>query len=201
MIHLRTTLTRILRVAGLLSLITFAGIAGAQVRVLSGNQVVFPGGLSWQLMDRVKIRHDSKPNTGSAKDIADLTHIWQNEVNTQATAPTMAELPILIGRTVSRGKPVIVSVIHLNDYDRCEPPLNGRDVVDMYSKCIAKVVTPSQSTEINRFCFLAIDPDDDAPLKSNNNQLATDPKTGVIYFRLIQQGKLIPACNRAIYLN
>jgi hypothetical protein len=54
--------------------------------------------------------------------------------------------------------------------------------------------------EFEGFCYLNIDNNPDTPLAKNHTEFAFDARTETGYFRVIQHGKDVPSCHRAIKL-
>ena len=77
--------------------------------------------------------------------------------------------------------------------------------MDMYSTCPMRFIAQHKGTgriaqkDLPGYCFLHED-GEDAPLAKNHTEIAMDSKGETVYFRIIQHGKSVPACNRAIRL-
>lgn len=180
--------------------------AWAQVRATSSDQVIFPQGLQWQRMQGFTIDasktpavHGSDPSQAQAVEL-----IWADEI-TKLRAESMPLLSFaILARAEVRGQPVHFTVISLSDYERCEPPTNSKDTVNMYDRCLARVaigpVERAHVVEFRGFCHLNITNDSNAPLARNHTQFAFDRATSTAYFRVLQHGRFVPECNRSIRL-
>lgn len=197
----------LMRCTAALVLIGLASAPGwAQVRATSSDQVVFPQGLQWQRMQRVSIYIREAPHVRSENPalVPVVTSVWADEIDRLLAQARGHRETALVGQVEMRGRSVHFSLLTLPDFDRCEPPLNGKDVVDMYDKCLARVaIGPVQRPhviEFRDFCILNVDYDQNAPLEQNHTQFAFDQATSTAYFRVIQHGRFVPACNRSIRL-
>lgn len=208
--HLNAISTTTARVAAALAVIVLgistAPPAWAQVRATSSDQVILPQGLQWQRMESVDIFTKEKPHVRSANPafVTAVEHIWSDEVDSLLKRSNTFVQTALVARTEVRGQPVHFTIIGLMDFERCQPPLDGKDVVDSYSRCLARVaIGPLQRAhvvEFRDFCQLNIDFDPNTPLERNHTQFAFDRSTSTAYFRVIQRGQFVPACNRSIRL-
>ena len=172
--------------------------------------VKFPAGLKWEMMKLATF--DAYPGyyaetvTPAEKQLA--AAIWQKEVaaNT-ATTVTGAKMAsaILIHSFENADFRYTFTSLDLPFQNGCEPPENGRNVVDMYSTCPMRFIAQHKETkkvaqkDLPGYCFLHED-DDETPLSKNHTEIAMDSKGEVVYFRVIQHGKEVPACNRAVRL-
>lgn len=178
----------------------------AQVRATSSDQVVFPAGLQWQRMQSVSIHVKEAPHVRSENQalVPAVERIWSDEIERLLSQRRGHRETALVSQVDFRSRPVHFSLLTLLDFERCEPPLNGKDVVDMYDKCLARVaIGPVQRPhviEFRDFCILNVDYDQNAPLEQNHTQFAFDQATSTAYFRVIQHGRFVPACNRSIRL-
>jgi hypothetical protein len=187
-----------------------AAMAGADVKVTSTDKVVFPSGLSWERMRIVPLdHHPATPGTPlvkpSQEDIDAARRIWADEISKGLAKDKSEHFQVLVGSGALNGHPVTVSLIDLMDFERCEPPANGKSVVDVYSKCLARVaigpLKAAHTVEFQGFCFVFspwMTPEEIKFREHTHNDVAFDAKTGVIYFRTIQQGKNVAACQRAV---
>lgn len=183
----------------------------AQIRVTSSDKVIFPAGLKWERMrtvvlDQTPASKESPRVAVQPEDVKSVRRIWSDEV---AVATAKGEAPHFnsqIITTTYKGKPIAFSLIDLPlDFDRCEQALNGKDVVDVYSKCLARVAIGSMPNphvvEFSGFCYadsIWATPEELRFRAKTQNQVAFDSQTGTAYFRLLQHGKFVPACNRMI---
>jgi hypothetical protein len=177
-----------------------------EVLATSTDQVKFPAGLKWEPMREVRFQDPSKPGVKSlSKDHEVAQAVWADEVKRSFEQAPAFSVGVLLAQARSARNTVLTfSLLNVMDFDRCEPPLNGKDIVDMYSKCLARVHvghTPQPvMKEFAGFCYLHIDTNPATPLTKNHTEFAFDPRTGTGYFRVIQYGKEVPACRRSIRL-
>lgn len=183
----------------------------AQVRVTSSDKVIFPPGLKWERM-RTVIVDPSLTNSPTPlvpvrpEDMAAVKRIWSDEVASAAAKGQSADFDSQISTTTYKGTPIAFSLITLPlDFERCEAALNGKNVVDVYSRCLARVaIGPMRNphvVEFSGFCYadsVFATPEELQFREKTQNQFAFDEKSGTAYFRLLQHGKPVPACNRMI---
>lgn len=195
---------------GLLALSTTLP-AFAQVRVTSSDKVIFPTDLKWERMRTVVI--DPTPATSSSprvavrqEDVLSVKRIWSDQVAVATANGKAADFDSQIVTTSYKGKPIAFSLIALPlDFERCEQALNGKNVVDVYSKCLARVAIGAMPNphvvEFSGFCYAdsIFATKEELQFRARTqNQFAFDEKSGTAYFRLLQHGKHVPACNRMI---
>ncbi len=175
------------------------------------SKVDFPQGLEWQMMREVTFDYAPR-KSGTDQERAISESLWAKEL---AARPTN-RLARADGTKLTGKYPgfVLISSINVNDnsyifsmFDsinaECEKAADGRNVVDMYSKCAMRVVRRNQDGKVTQsqvipdFCFLNLD-DQDAPLDKNHTEIAYDAPNKTVYFRTIQTGKVVTACNRAV---
>ena len=199
-----------------LLLVAFAPLAHAQatsVRATSTDQVKFPAGLKWERMRDVATNFaPADPKTPVVKflpsDLATVNVIWHDLIAAKAEKAPIFNM--LIANTSLHGRSLVFSQVDLLDFTRCEPAANGRSVVDVYSKCLARVAiggpdksAPPQIREFDNFCFVMSpwETKEEQRFRALNQvQFSFDPATATAYFRLIQHGAPVPACNRSIKL-
>ena len=177
------------------------------IQATSTDQVKFPAGLKWEQMREVEVNDMPGPGDVGAKkpDVAVSHSIWMDEIKRSFKEAPGFRVSILLGQAASKdGTLLTFSLINMMDFERCEPPLNGKDVVDMYSKCLARVHVNRKPQAVVKefvgFCNLHITNSKDNPLSKNHTQFAFDARTNTAYFRVMQFGKIVPACYRAIAL-
>ena len=195
---------------GLLALSTTLP-AFAQVRVTSSDKVIFPAGLKWERMRTVIINPAAADNPAPKvevrrQDVDAVKRIWSDEVAAAAAKGEAASFNSQIASTSFKGKPIAFSLIDLpRDFERCEQALDGKNVIDIYSKCLARVAIGAMPhphvVEFSGFCYadsIWATPEEMRFRAENQNQIAFDEKSNTAYFRLLQHGKFVPACNRVI---
>lgn len=185
---------------------SFALPAVAQVRITSSDKVTFPVGLKWERMREVEFRYTPRPSQKSLvpSDLVTAQAVWADEISKAEASTPKRNMFVLVANSKSRaGVPIIFSMLDTMDFERCEPSKNGKDMVDMYSKCLARVAVGNQPNphivEFNGFCYLNLD-FPETPIEQNNTQFAFDAAAKTAYFRVIQYGKPVTACNRSIKL-
>lgn len=183
----------------------------AQVRATSSDKVIFPSGLKWERM-RTVIVDPSLANSPTPlvpvrpEDVVAAKRIWSDVVASATAKGKSADFDSQISTATYKGTPIAFSLITLpRDFERCEAALNGKNVVDVYSKCLARVaIGPMRNphvVEFSGFCYadsVFATREELQFREETQNQFAFDEKGGIAYFRLLQHGKLVPACNRMI---
>lgn len=202
---LRALLLTLMFVAALLlGMAPSARAQGSEVRATSTDQVKFPAGLKWEQMREARFQDPPKPGAKAlSKDHAAAQAVWADEVKRSFDQAPAFSVGVLLAQARSARNTVLTfSLLSVMDFDRCEPPLNGKSVVDMYSKCLARVHVGQSPQPVMKefagFCYLHIDNNPDTPLAKNHTEFAFDAQTNTGYFRVIQYGKEVPACRRAI---
>ena len=203
----RALLLSLMLVAALLSGVARdARAQGGEIRATSTDQVKFPAGLKWEQMREVRFQDPPKPGARPlSKDHAVAQAVWADEVKRSFDQAPAFSVGVLLAQARSARNTVLTfSLLSVMDFDRCEPPLNGKNVVDMYSKCLARVHvghTPQPvMKEFAGFCYLHVDNNPDTPLAKNHTEFAFDAQTNTGYFKVIQYGKEVSACRRAIVM-
>ena len=201
------TLTR-LKIALTALTLGLALLPAAQAQQKGG--VKFPAGLKWQMMKLATF--DAPPGyyaetvTPAEKQLA--AAIWQKEMaaNTETTVTGQKMMStILIHSFENADFRYTFTSLDIPFQNGCKPPENGRDVVDMYSTCPMRFIAQHKETkkvvqkDLPGYCFLHED-DEEAPLSKNHTEIAMDSKGETVYFRIIQHGREVPACKRAIRL-
>lgn len=172
--------------------------------------VKFPKGLKWEMMKLAAF--DAPPGlykeTASPDEKQLAAAIWAKEMaaNTATTfdGKKMSSSVLIYGFEDDNFRYTFTS-LDIPFQNGCEPPANGWDVEDMYSTCPMRFIAQHKETkkvaqkDFPGYCFLHED-GEDAPLSKNHTEIAMDSKGGTVYFRIIQHGKPVPACNRAIRL-
>lgn len=184
--------------------------AFAQISAISSDKVVFPAGLKWERMRTVILEpatQGSPPMVSvRPEDVTAVKRIWSDEVKKYTERGDAPSFNSQISTLNYKGVPIAISLISLpTDYDRCEQALNGKNVVDVYEKCLARIAIGSAQkphvVEFSGFCYadsVWATPEELRFRAQTQNQLAFDDKTGTVYFRLLQHGRYVPTCNRMI---
>jgi hypothetical protein len=187
--------------------------AFAQVRVTSSDKMIFPPGLKWERMRTVILDPSSATKESPMvpvrpEDINAAKRIWADQVAAATGKGKTADFDSQISTVSYKGTPLAFSLIALPmDFERCEQALNGKNVVDVYAKCLARVALGNMQNpyvvEFSGFCYadsVFSTPEELQFRDKTQNQFAFDEKQGVAYFRLLQHGKFVPTCNRMIQL-
>lgn len=136
---------------------------------------------------------------GGPDDYALAKNIWADEIK-----QIRDSFPIsVLQKTINfQGKQYTFSILD-SGFQHCIPPGNGKYMVDMYSTCplkIGRIDEKTLETSLvvkNDYCFLLEGKTD----RTNETQFLWDKKNRTAYFRIIQHGVPVPACNRAIQLH
>lgn len=202
--------TLMLLVLGLALFMGFAPRAHAQaptVRATSTDQVKFPSGLKWEQMREVAYWYTPTRQKESERstDVTQTDAVWADEIRkAERQKPPVNLFALLANAKSATGVPLTFSLLNLLDFERCERPMGGKNSVDQYSKCLARVAVGTQPkshvVEFDGFCHLNIVGDEHNPNEKNHTEFAFDARTNTGYFRIVQYGKDVPSCHRAIKL-
>lgn len=179
---------------------------GAPIQATSSDQVRFPAGLKWEPMREVKVLDMPKSGEVSKNpDVAVAHSLWMDEIKRSFKQAPNFSVSILLGQGRSaNGTLLTFSQLNMMDFERCEPAMNGKDVVDMFTKCLARVHVNQKPQPVVKefvgFCYLNIDNSQDNPLSKNHTEFAFEPRTNTAYFRVIQFGRDVPTCHRSVKL-
>lgn len=191
-----------------------SGEAHAQPRIIGGNQVVFPPGLKWEMMRPAQINFEpavpgTPYNKGSTKDAQQSEMLWSDIIAPALKVDrTRSFFFNNYDATDANNREIYFSLLSFfGDYDKCSPALDGKDAVDIYEKCLLRIrVTGDKLTrpvtyEFKDVCTLhVVFEDQNTQIRNNQTQIAFDRQRNAAYIRVIQNGKTVPACNRAIRL-
>ena len=172
--------------------------------------VKLPAGLKWETMRLATF--DAYPGyyaeTVSPEEKQLVAKIWEKEIAantaTTVTGKKMMSTVLMHAFEDSNFRYTFTS-LNIPFQNGCEPPANGYDVVDMYSTCPMRFIAQHKGTgriaqkDLPSYCFLHID-EKETPVAQNHTEIAMDSNGETVYFRIIQHGKPVPACNRAIRL-
>ena len=187
------------------------GLAMLPAAQAQQKTVKFPAGLKWEMMKLATF--DAPPGyyaetvTPAEKQLA--AAIWQKEMaaNTATTVSGQKMMSTILIHSYEKDDfRYTFTSLDIPFQNGCTPPENGRDVVNMYSTCPMRFIAQHKETkkvaqkDLPGYCFLHEDDEDEAPLSKNHTEIAMDSKGETVYFRIIQHGKEVPACNRAIRL-
>ena len=196
-----------------LGAVAVAGAQLANAQSPAPQKVSFPAGLKWQMMPLVTFSfpgyHEGTPAQRQlARSVwgQDIDGLPLNDVRRDGSRfpafvllSPMFETPQF--RYVFTGMSAAGAV-----YEHCEDPPNSAGAeTPMYSICPMRVVIEDKASgkrtqqDFPRYCHLFVD-DPDQPAAKNHTAVAFDAKTATAYFRVIQYGKHVPACDRGIRL-
>jgi hypothetical protein len=157
-------------------------------------------------MREVRFQEMPKPGaTAVSRDQAAALAVWSDQMKRSFDQAPAFSVGVLLGQARSASNTILTfSLLNVVDFDRCEPPQNSKGAIDMYSKCFARVHAEQKPQAIMKefegFCYLHIDNSKDNPLSKNHTKFAFDAQTNTGYFKVIQYGREVPACHRAIKL-
>lgn len=189
--------------SGLLAgLVPFAAAVAATV----AKPRAFPAGLKWVQMSEATLNFNARyPRPAEKKEDVDAAkRIWTGGYESYLKKNPDSGVFFLVGRIDGPSYNVTASLIDFPFHfvEDCQRPGNGFKEVDLYSRCRARVELEGQGRvvihEFKDFCYLNIDNDAENPLVKNHTEVAADERTGTVYFRVIQHGKPVPACNRSV---
>lgn len=188
--------------------------------------VQFPAGLKWEMMRYGAFAPGGMmKNSATPAEKSAATKLWKKELDSippnKFFDRSKGEYPadFLISTYDSDKYKFVFSIMYTlhMDYPACSDPRNGPfpegfdfDSAQMYHVCPMRVVrldkTNNQVTDwiVNDFCVVHSDYSEEHaerknhPLAENHTEIAIHGD--VAYFRVIQYGKWVPACNRSIRL-
>lgn len=176
----------------------------------------FPKGLKWEMMSHVAFNYPPFPESATSPELRKTAeHIWAKELDALPTdtfpkaggGTRTGKYPafILMSSNESDNIKHVFSIMDAGPYDKCE-----HDHSSEYSVCVMRMVTEDKKTgktqqrDYKNFCFLHLLSDDgaseDENTKNNHTEIAFDKKSKTVYFRIVQDGKVVPACNRQVSL-
>lgn len=178
----------------------------AAPKAVAGKPAAFPPGLKWKKLEEVSLNFQPKyaRPVENKESVAIAKQMWAG-----AYEPYMKQNPdsamfFLVGQATGEKYKVTTSLINYPLYytEECEMPANGSNVVDMYSKCKVAIQLEGDgkaiSAKFDGFCFLDLPPESKSRREVNQTEFAVDDRTGTVYYRVIQYGRAVPACNRFI---
>lgn len=126
--------------------------------------------------------------------------VWGKEIAQNKDLPSF----VLISSVNHNGTQYTFSILSSATAPGCIPPANGKNVTDIYSVCPIRVSSVNSSNQakqgqFNGYCHVY----PFAPEKAgdiNQVQFWFDKANSVAYFRTIQAGQLVPACNKSIHV-
>ena len=164
-----------------------------------------PADLSWKWMrDASFDANNLFLPTASESEKKLLEKIWAKEIRAAGVMEDGGRYPsfAVIGTFEHQGTAVILTMYDRADYV-CDPAPNGRGAVDLFSTCPLRVIrinSNGQYTVQNlpkNFCMLYGD-DPNNPREKKHLEYAFDERSGIVYLRLIQHGKIAASCNRSV---
>lgn len=177
----------------------------------SGSRVKFPAGLQWQTLDLIGFNYNPPGFEGTPAERKEAEAIW---------GKTMDGFPVdksdgkkwpvfIIQKTIDT--PTRRYVFSSLDaaptvYPLCGFAINSSNPdTPIYVPCPMRVVIQDKGTgataqqDFPDYCVIATN-NPDQPKSRNYAQVALDGKTNTAYYRIVQYGKPVPECNRAIRL-
>ena len=179
----------------------FAGmVTGAMAQ---SKPVTFPVGLKWQVMHYASFNFQPDEGSLDPKMKAVAYALWQSKLDAMkidAEKQKQKPNPAFVLMSSPYRSNFIFSMI-FSAVANCIPPGNGAGMVDMYPICSMSIfridAAPVKVKEISDMCFLHFN-DSDFPVAKYHTEFAFDEANGAAYFRVIQHGVEVPACNRMI---
>ena len=163
------------------------------------KSTALPAGLNWTAMALVEFDYKRPLNELSAAQ-ARVWPVWQEEIKSAWRQKQFSDL--LYANTGQLGFSIFSSI------GACITPANGAGAYDAYLRCPARAKVIHLSAQgvpswvsIHGFedvCFYIQANNPDAPLEQNHTEFAYDVASRSAYVRVIQYGKVVPACNRSI---
>lgn len=180
-------------------------LAGVATCSVAQNKVVqFPAGLKWELMHYASFNFQPDKGQLDPKIQAIAYELWKpklDALNAQSDKPLGKPPAFVLLSSPYQGN-LIFSMI-FSAVENCVPPGNGSGIVDMYALCPMSVFqvkdVPVRVKEIPNMCFLYLN-DSDNPAAKNHSEFSFHEANRTAYFRVIQNGKEVPACNRIVRL-
>ncbi len=189
----------------------------AQVTAVNAPEV--PQDLDWQLMKEISFT--SKPGMRELEENPaklGAAYSWGKELavrpegtftgpdGKQYQGPAPASVIIAAIPAGDRGKTYYVFSMYKTKGSACDKPAQGRSGGDVYSKCSIRVMRMENQYKMQyqhdfpNYCYLYGN-SEQTPLQYNYTAMALDPRTRIVHFKVVQQGKTVSACNRALRLN
>ena len=157
-----------------------------------------PAGLNWTSMSLVEFDFKRPLNELTAAQ-AQVWPDWQEEIKSAWRQKQFSDL--LYANTAQLSFSIFSTI------GACITPANGAGAYDAYLRCPARAKVIHLSAQgvptwvaIHGFedvCFYIQANNPDAPLEQNHTEFAYDVATLTAYVRVIQYGKVVPACNRS----
>ncbi|RMX08152.1 hypothetical protein D8I35_03270 [Corticibacter populi] len=141
--------------------------------------------------------------TASRAELGLAGSIWSQEIAAlpakRASAPALPGF-VLVGVASLQGQQLVFSSMHA--LGLCPPAENSRSAEDIYVQCPLRITrygpdSKAVTRQLTEFCFLYSD-DQNNPAQLNHTEYAFDEQTGTAYFRVIQHGLRVPACDRSV---
>ncbi len=186
---------------------TLIGAIGAGHAQVNKKPPPLPVGLEWQAMHDAVIDAKIFPTTANDSEKALMGVVWRKEIaGAYVDKASGRKDPsfVLVGSVKHGTDTYAFSQYFRAGYTPCAPAPNGRSVTQLFPVCPLRVVKfdeagRSTSKDYPGYCMLFGDSTDN-PRAANHTEYADDPKTGIVYFRVIQHGKVVPECNRSLQL-
>lgn len=186
-------------------LTAFFLVAGVATGAVAQNKSVqFPGGLKWEPMHYASFNFQPDEGSLDPKIKAVAYTLWKSKLdalNVPTNSPRGKHPAFVLLSSPYQGNQIFSMVF--SAVEHCVPPGNGPGIVDMYALCPMSIfqvnAAPVRVKEIPNMCFLYLN-DSDNPAAKNHTEFAFHEANRTAYFRVIQNGKEVPDCNRIIRL-
>lgn len=166
-----------------------------------------PVGLEWMPMEMVSFNYGSIPVPTASRAATNLARtIWTKEINSTPIDErdgTLLPSFILVGVVSANGVQYTLSIFSAANARGCIPAANGRGIEDLYKTCPMRVDVyksgKNYAQEFSGFCHIFPYPPE-YKNDINRAEYSFDEKNMTVYFRVIQHGKKIRECDRALSL-
>ena len=192
-------------VRGCKALLTFAWLLSgiATCAMAQSKAVQFPAGLKWEWMHYASFNFQPDEGQIDPKIKSVAYALWKSKldaVSANADKTKSKPIPVFVLLSSPYTKNQIFSMV-LSTAENCLFPGNGPGMVDMYALCPMSVfqvnATPVRTKEVPNMCFLHLN-NSDNPASRFHTEFAFNEANRTAYFRVIQAGKEVPACNRMV---
>lgn len=184
---------------------------GAQAQTQLPGKVKFPAGLKWRPMSVVSFDYQPK-QFGNPNERELALSVWGDTIKAmpvnefKGDGSKMPSFVLISAYDDARTRYLFTSLDAASTaYAACEdPPNSAAPETPIYSMCPMRVVLIDRATgkrshqDFLNYCHLSGVDDKDTPASKNHMDIAVAGNTA--YFRVIQYGKHVPECDRAIRL-
>lgn len=164
--------------------------------------------LQWQPMREAAFNAPKARPTATAQEHALLQRLWAKEIAAAREMQPGVLYPsaALIGTVQAGAEHFVFTSYARAGYEACEPAENGASTFFSHWMCPMRVARLQDGQaqapmvrELSGYCMVWGD-STDAPRARNRVEYAFDAKAATLHMRTIEQGKVVPQCNRTIRL-